>query len=84
MLDDLFASRDRFVCEQAKPFDARTTNAELKTGEIRVESRNAMLRGHIKRAEQGGATQQSAAPILDRRSSPIELRVRDDEFYSVS
>jgi len=52
VLDDLLARRDRFLCEHTQPFDERAANAELKPGELRVETRNVSLDKHIGRAEQ--------------------------------
>jgi hypothetical protein len=46
-----------------KTGDARTANAQLKTGEFRVETRTVMLGGHISSAEQArAASQQLATP----------------------
>jgi hypothetical protein len=63
ILNDPLARRNRFFCEHTKPFDTRTPNEELETGEFQVQTRNVMLGGHINRAEKAGvANQQLAAP----------------------
>jgi hypothetical protein len=51
ILDHPLARRDRFLSEYAKSFDARPANAEPKPGELRIETRNVTLRGHINGAE---------------------------------
>jgi hypothetical protein len=51
ILDDPLAQRNRFFREHAEPFDVRPANDDLKTDELRVETRNVMLRGYINGAE---------------------------------
>jgi hypothetical protein len=66
VLDDPPARRDRFFGEHAKAFDAGTMNLELETGEFRVETRNAMLRRHINRAERArGRQSKIGSPLHD-------------------
>jgi len=67
ILDDPLAQRDHFFCEHAKPFDARPANDELKADELRVETRNVKLSGHIMSVKRGSASQQSAPPLDSRR-----------------
>jgi hypothetical protein len=47
VLNDALAGRDRFFGEHAEAFDARAADAKLEAGELRVETRNVMLDGHI-------------------------------------
>jgi hypothetical protein len=46
ILDDPLAQRNRFLCEDTKPFDTGPANDELKAGKLRVENRSVTLRRH--------------------------------------
>ena len=66
ILDDPLARRDRFFCEHAEPFDVRPANDELKTDELRVETRNVMLRGHTKKDRTDGGRKLAIVDLTDR------------------
>jgi hypothetical protein len=46
VLDDPFAQRNRFLCEDTKPFDTGPANDQLKTGKLTVENCSVALRRH--------------------------------------
>ena len=51
VLDDPVSDRNRFLCEDTKPFDAGPTDDKLKTGKLRVENCSVTLCRHIYRAQ---------------------------------
>jgi hypothetical protein len=65
ILDDPLTRRDRFFGEHAKPFNARTANAQLKTGEFRLETRTVTLGGHITVPSRRGRQAAIGNPMLD-------------------
>jgi len=68
VLNDPLAGRDRFLCEHTKPFDVRPADVKLETGELRIQMRNMILRGHINESEQArGCHSAIDNPIPDSR-----------------
>src|ERR1700675_521422 len=80
----LLADRDRFLCEHAKSFDARTPHAKLETSKSRVEMWTVRLGGHISRARKAAGRQSPIGkPMLTAQRSDTDVLAGHGEWFSV-